>query len=41
MQKEEEKYIDTRTMKSVRFGPAIISAVVTRFFCPPLMPLII
>ena len=28
-------------MKRVRLGPAIISAVVTRFFWPPLMPLII
>ena len=27
-------------MKSTFFGPAIISAVVTRFFWPPLMPLI-
>ena len=25
-------------MKSVRLGPEIISAVVTRFFWPPLMP---
>ena len=29
------------TMNSVRFGPLIISPVVTLFFWPPLMPLII
>ena len=28
-------------MNKVLLGPAIISPVVTRFFCPPLMPRII
>ena len=28
-------------MNNVLLGPAIISPVVTRFFCPPLMPRII